>query len=525
MRAVCYCRTSTLDQAREEKVSIPDQINWAKTFALERGWEWIKEYIEPGVTGDTEPENREALSQLLNDANSGNFDIVLVYHSSRLAREPDIGMKVCRLLGQKRIQTYFRNAPIDPVHTDQFAWGTNIGSQYMTAFSFIGDFQENVARSERVRSGFVGLAKRGKLFNAPYGYKKISQIKTDPYGKQIYDWHFETVASEVLIVKRIFETYVSANGSLRQIMLSLNKENVPSPSGKIGLEAWSATSIRNILTNSAYIGKVHWGKKLGGKYLQGKTNSGKQRRVFTPSETWITTDSVNHKKFLDEELFNKAQEKLQLRYTLKGRAVASDGLLTGLVKCGRCGKGSYYKTTKRKNLIRHDYTCSSYFTYKSCKRHVMSANKLHDIIIAEISKVASNPNYRKTLLKQQGDSHNGSIKQQLEILTTGLRDIETKQHRILLAYETDTLSLEEFGKEKGRLDEEAITMSKEISKLEKILTDTSQAVEAKKRFMKILSNFKVGFKKGDFARQKDLLRSLISSIVVKGNNIKINYRL
>lgn len=68
MKAVCYCRTSTLDQAREEKTSIPDQLKWAKTLALEKGWEWKGEYIEPGVFGDVELEEREALSNLWKDA-------------------------------------------------------------------------------------------------------------------------------------------------------------------------------------------------------------------------------------------------------------------------------------------------------------------------------------------------------------------------------------------------------------------------------------------------------------------------
>ena len=80
MKACVYARTSTLDQAREEKVSLPDQIKWAKTFALERGWEWVEEYIEPGIVGDTEPEEREALSRLLKDARDDKFDIMLVYH-------------------------------------------------------------------------------------------------------------------------------------------------------------------------------------------------------------------------------------------------------------------------------------------------------------------------------------------------------------------------------------------------------------------------------------------------------------
>ena len=448
MKAVCYCRTSTLDQAREEKTSIPDQLKWAKTLALEKGWEWKGEYIEPGVFGDVELEEREALSNLWKDAKNGNFDIVLIYHSSRFAREADIGMRVCRMLGQIRVQTYFRNSPIEPVAPDKFSWGMNIGSLYMMAFSFIGDFQENVARSERVRSGFQGLARRGVLTFAPYGYKKIPKIFTDKDGRQRYTWGFEVDPLKALIVQRIFNEYVKEGGSLRQIMLSLNKEGVLSPSGKIGEEAWSSSTIRNILTNPAYIGTVRWGRKLGGKYLQGKSLSGKQRRIVTLQRDWITEPGDHPKIIMDKELFDKAQVKLRLRYSLKGRAIASKGLLIGLIKCGRCGKNGYYKTRilKRKNnLVRSDYLCSSYITYKSCQRHIMAAKKLDGIIISNIAKIVSNLAYRKKLLSQNGKNKDTNFKEKLETLNRAKKETEIKQHRILIAYETGTLELEVFG--------------------------------------------------------------------------------
>jgi site-specific DNA recombinase len=528
MKAVCYARTSTLDQAREEKVSIPDQINWAKTFALERGWEWVEEYIEPGVTGDTEIEDRKALNKLVEDAKQNKFDIVLVYHSSRLAREPDIGMRVCRILGQLRKQVYFRNAPIEPVPVDKFSWGNNIGSQYMTAFSFIGDFQENVARSERVRSGFQGLAKRGKLVFAPFGYKKIPKIITDQYGKQRYDWLFEIDPKKALIVKRIFDDYLNKSGSIRSIMLSLNKGLIPSPAGTVSNEAWSPATVKNILSNPAYIGKIRWGRKLGGKYLQGKSTSGKQKRSFTKPDKWILTDG-QQPKIIEEDIYNKVQEKLKLRYILRGRAIASSGLLTGLVYCGRCNRKAYFKSSvykreKNKN-IRHNYVCQTYFRSKTCQRHIMSANKLHEIIIAEIGKVASNITYRKDLLNQNKKQNNSGLNQQKELYIKSIETNNKSQERILRAYESGTLSLEEFGKAKGRLDNESLRFHDELEKINKTLTDTFVAKESMNKFLLMLKDFKKNFGKVDFQKQKNFMQYLISSIIVKNSRVKINFRI
>ena len=527
MRAVSYIRTSTLDQAREEKVSIPDQLKWAKTFALERGWEWVQEYIEPGVTGDTEPEDREALSRLLNDARDDKFDIVLVYHSSRLAREPDIGMRVCRVLGQLRKQAYFRNAPIDPVNPDKFSWGLNVGSQYMTAFSFIGDFQENVARSERVRSGFQGLAKRGILAFAPYGYRKIGNITTDDNGRQRYTWKFEIEPQKALIVRRIFNDYVKKAMSLRQIMLTYNREKIPSPSGTVSDEAWSPATIKNILTNPTYIGKVRWGRKLGGKYLQGRSISGKQRRTLTLPESWILVHG-DHPKLIDEILFNSAKERLKLRYVLKGRAVASEGLLVGVVKCGRCGRNAYYKTKvlkKKNNLIRSDYCCQSYVRSKTCQRHIIAAKKLHEIVLSELDKIISNKKHRERLLENNGNGKNNSMLKELDLLRQERKQIEGKQQRILKAYEAGVLPLEEFGNAKRRLDEEEISLIGNIDKIEKVINDKTIEKEMRKKFLHVLSNFKKSFQKAKLEKQKEILHSLIESIFVKRESIKINYRV
>lgn len=525
MNAVVYARVSTEDQAREEKVSIQDQIKWAKTFALERGWTFGEQYIEPGVLGDIEPEDREAASRLLAHARLKQFDIVLVYHSSRFAREPDIGMRMCRLLGQLRIQVYFRNSPTEPVLPDKFSWGNNVGGMYMTAFSFIGDFQENVARSERVRSGFQGLAQHGKLVFAPYGYKKVPEVKTDESGRQKYDWHFIEDTYKASVVRRIFDEYTNKGGSLRSIMLKLNEELVPSPSGTISKEAWSAATIKNILTDPAYIGKVRWGRKLGGKYKQGKSITNKQRRVITKPEDWIVTDG-NHPKIIDDlQLFEKTKERLQLRYVLRGRAVASKGLLVGLVLCGRCNRKAVYRTRKKGKYITYNYNCQTYFRSKTCARHIMSSLKLHSIIVDDLSKIASDPKYKKTLLKQRSNEKEKKIVKQHMALIGERDDIRKRQRRILVAYETENLDLEQYGEAKRRLDDQEINLTKSILELEVEIADKNSSEVAKKKFIYTLKNFNKSFEKMGFPQQKELMQNLIQSIIVDKSKVIINYRI
>lgn len=535
MKAICYARTSTLDQAREEKVSIPEQIKWAKEFAKEKGWEFVGdgEYIEPGVTGDIEFEERQAASRLLRDAKpingpSRKFDLILVYHSSRLAREADLVLRFHRLLAQNyKIQVYMRNAPIEPIEPpEDYYWGGNYIQQITASLAGVQDQQENVTRGERVRSGFQGLAKRGILVFAPYGYKKIRKIKR---GKYIWSWKVDP--KEALIVQEIFESYGKKGMSLRAIQMFLNERKIPSPSGKVGWEGWSAATIKNILINSTYIGKVRWGRKLGSKYKEGRTANGKQKRAYTKPDRWILTDGI-HSKIINARLFYKIQERLKIRGKIGGRAIASEGLLTGIAKCGICGKNCYYKTRKvkkgRKEYIRSDYICQTYIRFgrQACRRHVMAAKKLHGIILREIDKLVKKAQKKKKLFYVGKKEKRGIWQKKLALLTKEFQQLQTESKRLLRAYTAGKINLTVFGEEKDRLDKEVFKKQKLINGLSNKLSNQEEIKRAEKKFIAMLRDYRKKFDKLDIKRRKDLISGLIESVTVgRDGKIDIKYRI
>jgi len=533
MKVVCYARTSTLDQAKEEKVSIPDQINWAKELAKDRDWEFVEEYIEPGVTGDIEFEQREAASKLLQDAkpitdSDRRFDLVLVYHSSRLAREADLILRFHRVLAQDfKVQVYMRNAPIEPCEPDNYYWGGNYIQQITASLAGVQDQQENVTRGERVRSGFQGLAKRGVLVFAPYGYEKIRKVNKSGN----YTWSWKLDPKKALIVQEIFENYGKKGMSLRAIQMSLNERKIPSPSGKVGWDAWQAATIKNILTNPTYIGKVRWGRKLGSKYKEGRTVNGKQKRILAKPDRWLLVDG-SHPKIVDERLFNKVQERLKIRSKIGGRAIASDGLLTGLIRCGVCGKNCYHKTRRvkkgKKEYIRSDYICQSYIRYgkKSCRRHVMAAQKLHEIIFKEIDKLIKKAQKKKKLFYTGSEKKRGIWQKNLAILDGEIKRLEVEGKRLLMAYTAGRITLEEFGEEKDRIDNQVLEIQSRANELKEKLGDQEKVKQAEKRFLLMLKNFRKDFDKLDIKRQKDLISNLIETVTVGRNGkIDIKYRI
>ena len=527
MRAVVYARVSTLDQATEEKVSIPDQINWAKAISKEKGWDFVGQYIEPGIKGYTELEAREGVKKLFEDAKLNRFDIVLVYHSSRIARESDLILRFHRVLANDKVQVFIRNIPTEVKNKEDYYWGGNYTQQIMTALAGVQDQQENVARSERVRSGFRGMAERGKLVFAPFGYKKIYKI--DIKGKRVWTWEIDT--KKAIIVEDIFDSYGNKGMTIRGLMLHLNDEKkIPSPTGS----QWSSSTIKNILNNPAYIGKIRWGRKLGSRYKQGTSPAGKQKRIILPPDKWVLVKG-DQPSIINSELFNKVQTRLKERGEIHGRTIASPGLLTGLVKCGICGKNAYHKAKRirtkgdlNKDKIRYDYICQTYISKgkNACRRHIMSAPKLHELVLEDINKVITSASKRNKIFYTGTHNSLAKLEQKRLEYGTAITKLETESKRVIEAFSKGVISIDDLGRERKRIEDDTAVIQKELSEIEGKVKKIDQSQSAKERLKNIAKDFKKAFNKGSFTDQKELIHSLLESVIVdKNGDVTINYRL
>lgn len=528
-KVAVYARTSTLAQAEEEKISIPDQISWAKQLCEERGWEFIGKYVDT-LPGDVEFDQRPDGYRLLEDAKFKSFNLMLFYHSSRLAREPWVGLKTISILGKLGIQVYIRNAPIEPVPPHSYIYGNNIASEYLNALSLVGDKQENIARSERVTSGFKNLAQKGILVFAGYGLKKVVKIKPTPEGKQSYTWHFEPDPVKAANVVRIFNDYLGE--SLRGLVKDLIRDKIPSPTGKTGLGSWSAATIKNILSNPAYIKKVRWGRKLGSKYKQGKSHTGKQKRVFTSSDKWILVEAVNVTvAIIEESLFYQVQERLRQRGKAAGRQLASDSLLVGKVWCGKCNRRAYCKTRKVKKdgkiYIRSDFIDQSYYRGLNCRRHLMSADKLEHLVLTKLQS-------RLNELQETDIELELSLKEEkaketlllsLQQSERQLKAYDTKRSRLLELYldgdDDSRISRDQFNKLKEKIDAEQTVLLQENNRIQSLLNDQKKQKEALKTLKQLLEMF---VKVTDLAVKKEMIQRIIDCVVISEDHIDVIYQ-
>jgi len=248
---------------------------------------------------------REGLQKLLEDARVKKFDVLLVEHTSRLARD---GLELRRLLNEFRF--VFRIPIIfvsQNLRTDR--------EQDLAIIKLFNIVDEQYVEAIRIatRRGLEGVLKEGRWpSTAPYGYRLV--------GKGILEINEE----EAKVIKEIFERYASGEG-IRSIVYDLNRRGVKPPKAK----TWSQSSISNIIQRELYKGLYVWGKY---KYFVDPI-TGKKKKV--PQDNTVVVPAP-HLKIVDEHIWEKANQRLreQRRTTKRVRKMHP---LYQIVRCGHCG--------------------------------------------------------------------------------------------------------------------------------------------------------------------------------------------
>ncbi len=151
-RAALYLRVSTVDQHPES------QVHDLRFLAAQRHLEIVQEYTDHGVSGTRA--RRPALEQLLRDARHGQFDVILVWASDRLARSV---RHFLELLDE------FHRLGIEFVSfREQLDTGGPLGRAVTVIIGAVAELERNLI-IERVRAGM----RRARLEGRPIGRKPL----------------------------------------------------------------------------------------------------------------------------------------------------------------------------------------------------------------------------------------------------------------------------------------------------------------------------------------------------------------
>lgn len=166
---------------------------------------------------------------------------------------------------------------------------------------------------------------------APFGYDKIKSGKSYTL--------VENAESDT--VRLIFDLFVNQNMGMIKICQHLDEMGIqPRKKGY-----WVQASIKNILQNPVYTGKIRWNwRKTVKKYENGEIV---KSRPKSPEESWILVDG-KHPALISEELFSTAQEKFGKSPRIQNKKELINPF-AGLCRC-TCGCAMVTKPSQNAQL-------------------------------------------------------------------------------------------------------------------------------------------------------------------------------
>ncbi len=218
-RVALYARYSS-DNQRE--ASIEDQLRICREQAKREKWKIVGTYKDAGISGASMI-LRPGIQALLQDAQAGQFDIVLAEALDRISRD------------QADVATFYKHLKFAGVPIVTLSEGEiselHVGLKGTMNALFLKDL---AAKTHRGIRGRVEDGKSGG--GLCFGYNVVKQL--DARGDPIRGDR-EINEAEANVVRRIFREFAAGVGP-RTIARTLNEEGVPGPAGKL----WSDTTIR-----------------------------------------------------------------------------------------------------------------------------------------------------------------------------------------------------------------------------------------------------------------------------------------
>ena len=255
----------------------------------------VQEYCDDGFTG-TKFE-RPGYMKLMEDVRADKISCIVVKDLSRLGRDYiEVGSLLEQILPLYQVRVIAVNDNYDSDNYDGSTGGMNVAFKNLIYMLYSRDLSNKVSSAMHTRI-LKGENISGQL---RYGYVK------DPNDK--HKIIVDPEAAEV--VKLIFE--LTAQGKRKtEVANYLNAHGIDTPSAykkRKGSEnffhavevksLWSTSSIRDILNDEVYLGKLIWNKT---KKRIGSNNTSS----YVPKDEWMVIENC-HEPIITQELFDMA---------------------------------------------------------------------------------------------------------------------------------------------------------------------------------------------------------------------------
>lgn len=423
----CYIYTRVSTELQIDGYSLEAQKERLKREAKHRGMQIVGEYSDEGKSGKN-INGRPEFKQMLADIKSSKDDVdyVLVFKLSRFGRNAADTLNSLQYMEDYGVNLLCVEDNIDSAGA--------AGKLIISVLASVAEIERSNIQ-EQTMAGRKQKARDGKWNGgfAPYGYKLVAKDGEKSKVLEIDDTEAELIR---LIYKKFLEgmgignvaKWLNENGYTKKI-----RQN-----GSVSLI--SAAFVKGVLDNPVYAGKIAYGRRKTEK-IEGTRN---EFHVVKQDRDSYKLYQGQHEAIIDEDTWYRAQAK-RMKNAFKREKTHSlehEHILSGLVKCPKCGASMYGVVNRKKKKGSDEFYTDMW--YYLCKNRKMVSGHLCD--------------YKKHIRQEE---LNTEVLQLIQFVFGGENDL--KKHMLQRLESEDVMS--ELLEEKERLAKEKDKLESKKSKL------------------------------------------------------------
>ncbi len=349
---------------------------------------------------------------------------------------------------------------------------------------------EHATIVDRITAGIERRAKEGRWYSGrpPFGYTlKDGQLAPDPITAPV--------------VRRIFRLYVGDRLGTIAIAHQLRAEHAPSTAA-----GWGHPAVHRVLTNPTYLGRIRW-----------------------RDQDFQST----HEPLIDQSSFDHAQAILAERGSdaSRRRGNRSDFLLSGVIRCGHCGRAYIGMSARGNGGTYHYYACTARQKYgpKACQGERVPREKLETAVLRQLTGVYRDGALIRdalTTAQEQAQREQPALDERRHAITAEITRAGRATERYFEAFEQGRLSPERCEQRIAHLNTRLDDLRAQQAELANDSTDATAHAPTAADLATTASQLETVITNGEPEQTKALLRILIAELRVNSKtDIQPTYRI
>ena len=479
---IAYLRKSRSDISMENKKKI-DTLKQHEKFIIERAKQLnikISKWYKEVVSGDT-IQDRPEIKKLLKDVETNSVDGILVVDVDRLARGDTTDQGI--------ISRTFKYTDTKIITLMKVYDPNNDEDEDFFEFNLFMARKEYKAINKRQQRGRISNVLSGKFCGSqpPYGYDKV-KIKNDK--------GFTLQPNEYAnIIKTIFEKRKNGVG-INIICNYLNDLDIK----PLKSDVWTPATIRTLLSNPVYIGKIRWNESKTTKTI--KNGMIIKKRIRQQNDKIILVEGL-HPAIIDEKTFklvNNVKNCTSVRYDK-----SLQNPLAGIIKCNECGR----------NMVRRPYgtiTKQTHIDTLICpKSHCKTVSSHLYLVENELLNLIKKHIQKETFTIDKLNTKNESLKNDIEkdIIKKKIESLNKQLEKAYNYVEKEIYSPQEFLNRSTKIKKEIEQQNNKLNSLPE-KKDVENTISMIAIAQKIIDNYD---KIESVEEKNELLKSIIDCAI------------